>query len=281
MSATEGEEVLNAGEQTQKSEVSAVELSKRLQKLMLKIEGSFITEEGRAVDYNALKDSALFKEYVEGTQALKTVNLESLDGAEKIAFFLNIYNSLTIHGLAMCESGLPNSVLEIKSFWRKTSYNIGGQKFSLDDIEHGILRGNRPHPADGKPLFMEDDPRLEFTVKEVDPRIHFALVCGAKSCPAIRVFSGENLERGLDAAAKNFCSQEVCVDNNMIILSRIFMWYKTDFGSTDRECLSWISHHLGKDEQQKLKSLLEVADSDSSINITYSEYNWNLNGSKL
>ena len=41
----------------------------------------------------------------------------------------------------MCESGLPNSVLEIKNFWRKTSYNIGGQKFSLDDIEHGILRG--------------------------------------------------------------------------------------------------------------------------------------------
>ena len=90
MSAAVGEEVLNAGGQTQKSEVSAVELSKRLQKLMLKIEGSFITEEGRAVDYNALKDSALFKEYVEGTQALKTVNLESLDGAQKIAFFLSI-----------------------------------------------------------------------------------------------------------------------------------------------------------------------------------------------
>ena len=90
MSATEGEEVLNAGGQTMKSEVSAVALSTRLQKLMLKIEGSFITEEGRAVDYNALKDSALFKEYVEGTQALKTVNLESLDGAEKIAFFLSI-----------------------------------------------------------------------------------------------------------------------------------------------------------------------------------------------
>lgn len=37
-----------------------------------------------------------------------------------------------------------------------------------------------------------------------------------QSCPAIRVFSGENLERGLDAAAKNFCSQEVRVDNNMV-----------------------------------------------------------------
>ena len=40
--------------------------------------------------------------------------------------------------------------------------------------------GNRPHPSDGKPLFDDTDPRLQFTVTEVDPRIHFALVCGAK-----------------------------------------------------------------------------------------------------
>jgi len=42
------------------------------------------------------------------------------------------------------------------------------------------LLGNRPHPSDAKPLFAEDDPRLQFAVLEVDPRIHFALVCGAK-----------------------------------------------------------------------------------------------------
>ena len=40
--------------------------------------------------------------------------------------------------------------------------------------------GNRPHPSGGKPLFDDTDPRLRFTVSEVDPRIHFALVCGAK-----------------------------------------------------------------------------------------------------
>ena len=40
--------------------------------------------------------------------------------------------------------------------------------------------GNRPHPSDGKPLFTGDDLRLQYTVTEVDPRIHFALVCGAK-----------------------------------------------------------------------------------------------------
>ena len=41
----------------------------------------------------------------------------------------------------MCDDGLPNSVLEINNFWRRTSYNIGTFIFSLDDIEHGILRG--------------------------------------------------------------------------------------------------------------------------------------------
>ena len=60
-------------------------------------------------------------------------------------WFLNddedIYNSLTIHGLSACDTGVPKSVLEINNFWRKTSYNIGGYIFSLDDIEHGILRG--------------------------------------------------------------------------------------------------------------------------------------------
>lgn len=48
------------------------------------------------------------------------------------------------------------------------------------------LLGNRPHPSDAKPLFAEDDSRLQFAVSEVDPRIHFALVCGAKVL--IRVF---------------------------------------------------------------------------------------------
>ena len=41
----------------------------------------------------------------------------------------------------MCENGIPDSVLEISRFWRRTAYNIGGYIFSLDDIEHGILRG--------------------------------------------------------------------------------------------------------------------------------------------
>ena len=94
--AAMGEEprVLNAGERPQESLLTAVELSKELQKLMLKIKGSFISEEGRAVDYSALSESDLFKEYVERTKALKEVDLGSLERLEKIAFFLSILYSL-------------------------------------------------------------------------------------------------------------------------------------------------------------------------------------------
>lgn len=83
--------VLNAGGQLQENSLSALDLSKDLQRLMLKIKGSFITEEGRAVDYSALKESDLFQEYVDRTKALEAVNLENLKQAEKIAFFLSIF----------------------------------------------------------------------------------------------------------------------------------------------------------------------------------------------
>lgn len=82
--------VLNAGGQLQENSLSGLDLSKDLQRLMLKIKGSFITEEGRAVDYGALKESDLFQEYVDRTKTLKAVNLENLKQAEKIAFFLSI-----------------------------------------------------------------------------------------------------------------------------------------------------------------------------------------------
>ena len=52
----------------------------------------------------------------------------------------DIYNCLTLHGLAAAEQ-LPKTVLEVDKFWSQTAYCINGMVFSLDDIEHGVLRG--------------------------------------------------------------------------------------------------------------------------------------------
>ena len=86
----------------------------------------------------------------------------------------------------------------------------GGLEYSPDDIENGILRGNRPSAASVGALlgrwglsrgpFAERDPRRAFVVLPYEPRVHFALNCGARSCPPIRVFSEEGLEAELDGA---------------------------------------------------------------------------------
>jgi len=118
-------------------------------------------------------------------------------------------------------------------FWAKMAYKIGknGQVFSLDDIEHGILRGNRPHPSSSHPQFSPTDDRRKLAVKQVDSRIHFALNCGAKSCPPISFYTVENLQRGLDLAAQNFLTNETSVDleTKTITISKLLLWYREDF----------------------------------------------------
>ena len=61
-----------------------------------------------------------------------------------------------------------------------------------------------PGPYPGLGTFKKTDPRADLAVEPVDPRIHFALVCGAKSCPPIRLYSAANLEEGLQVSSTTF-----------------------------------------------------------------------------
>lgn len=125
--------------------------------------------------------------------------------AEKIAFFINVYNALIVH--ATVAHGVPPNVVQRLRFFRKANYVIGGVPFSADDMEHGVLRNNAVAPGSiasllgikflQKNQFPKGDQRAELSVSPVDPRIHFALVCGAKSCPPIKLYTPENLDEGL------------------------------------------------------------------------------------
>lgn len=67
----------------------------------------------------------------------------------------------------------------------------------------------------------------------MDPRIHFALVCGAKSCPPIKLYTPDNLEDGLQSAAEAFAEGEISVDKSgkgAVRMSKIYSWYHDDFG---------------------------------------------------
>ncbi|CAD5123866.1 DgyrCDS12173 [Dimorphilus gyrociliatus] len=258
------------------NEIPANVFAQDLQKLMLRLRGENISKNGRFVQYAKLHESELYKDYKKKAMALNFINLSGLSENQKKAFFINIYNALTIHGLTECDK-LPSSPLDLNQFWKVTSYCIGRETYSLDDIEHGILRCNRPHPVAVERPFGESDSRLKYVCKEFDPRIHFALNCGAFSCPPINVYNENNLEDALTLATKSFCELEVKVIGKDLVLSQLFQWYRSDFGSTEVEAIRWILAYLSEESASPIKDLLFCLERIGGISIRYQPYNWNLN----
>lgn len=164
---------------------------------------------------------------------LSVFDLTSLSGdKERKAFWINVYNGLTNYFII--SNGLKKSVWEVPDFFSGLAVRIGEFTFSLDDIEHGILRQNGERKK-GKPRqFDTDDSRLLLMVKAFDSRIHFALNCGSVSCPPIAFYSTQNIDAELSLAEESFASQEFLIDheNRTIHCSEIFIWYKADFPNT-------------------------------------------------
>lgn len=166
----------------------------------------------------------------EHLQALAIMDLSSLQtDANKIAFWINVYNGLTNYWVI--KKQIKKSMMEQPFLVMFSKVVIGGHRFSLDDIEHGVLRRNRRSLYKLCKQFSKRDPRQAFLVKQLDYRIHFALNCGAKSCPAISFYDAQYLEEQLNIAEENFVEQEFLVDHEKKTLScsKIFWLYKKDF----------------------------------------------------
>ncbi|MGD9033946.1 MAG: DUF547 domain-containing protein, partial [Desulfobacteraceae bacterium] len=145
---------------------------------------------------------------------------------------------------------------------------------SAEDIEHGILRANSRPPYRPFPLFRRNDPRRPFSLQRIEPRIHFALVCGSRSCAPIRFYEPDRIHEQLEIATKNFInSSEVVIlpEENKILLSQIFKWYKRDFGGK-KQMFEFVQRYLDQDE----KSEFFVNNKDSLV-VEYLFYDWNLN----
>lgn len=145
------------------------------------------------------------------------------DDRQKLAFWINVYNGMTNY--AIIKWGIKVSMKENPTFFKNPLFKIGDYEFSLDDIEHGILRRNaRKH-------LEKNDPKLQYMVGILDYRIHFALNCGAVSCPAIAFYTLARLEEQLEQATQSFVTQEFHVhhENKTIHCSSLFEWYKMDF----------------------------------------------------
>lgn len=107
----------------------------------------------------------------------------------------------------------------------------------------------------------------------LDPRIHFALNCGANSCPPIGVYSGHQLQRQLQVASNSFLESTVSVGTESVTLSKLLLWYRSDFGDTDQQVLEKLADIMTNPDVRT--ALMKAAEKRSKIE--YAGYDWALN----
>ncbi|MCY3768890.1 MAG: DUF547 domain-containing protein [Gammaproteobacteria bacterium] len=187
-------------------------------------------------------------------KALQSVLVSNLDSREQFAYWVNLYNALTIQ--VIVEHYPVESIKDISygllpggGPWREKLVTVEGMKLSLDDIEHRILR----------PVFQ-------------DNRIHYAVNCASMGCPNLqdRAFTRANLESLLELGARQYINHPrgVFMEDDILILSSIFDWYRDDFGDNEAE----IIQHLLKYTEPERKKVLEQYNSIDGF-----RYDWSLN----
>lgn len=273
--ADEDSEALNHGDVSQCEVKSVNQLGEDLRKLILQIYNSFLSDDGRKVDYDGIAKSDIFQRYQSMTLQLQRVQIERASREEKLAFFINVYNALVIH--ANVVRGPAQNLWQRYKFFNYSKYIIGGQSYSLQDIENGVLRANRKGVGMIFRPFSSGDPRLKVALDQHEPFIHFALVCGAKSCPPIKTYSADGIMDQLKTAAQSFMEGDdvtVNAEQRIVSVSKIFSWYKIDFGGTDKDLLLWLARNMADGEKRnQLEGLL----SSNQFKVSFLPYDWSTN----
>jgi hypothetical protein len=177
---------------------------------------------------------------------LAAVDPFALAGQEaRVAFWLNVYNARVRHELR--EHPRRGSLLRHRGLFRLSSYRVGEYDYALDTIEHGVLRRNARAPYSPRRQLRASDPRAAAAPPRLDPRIHFALNCGAHSCPLIRPYDAERLDEQLDAGTRAYFEQEAHLEHGgkRVVLPGLCKLYARDFGDR-RGLVAFAERHMGQ-----------------------------------
>ena len=176
------------------------------------------------------------------------------DKARK-TFWINLYN-------AWYQILATQKKLKAPRIFSDKSIRFADVTFSLDDVEHGILRRYRWKYGLGYlPQFFPGKTIKTLAVDTVDFRVHFALNCGAKSCPPIAFYTYDKLDDQLTIATRSYLKNETVVDSvgRKAYVPKLMQWFKGDFGGTTG-IRSILSANLGQNF--------------STYRIQYRDYNW-------
>lgn len=191
-------------------------------------------------------------------QYLATVDIvtaeQLADTGERLAYWINVYNASVIRGVLDAWDGDSSYSVSEEDFvfFQIPQWSAGGEIWSLDQIEHGIIRGDQGHDA-----YVSADATAQARMLELhenlwqgaplDARIHVALNCAALSCPNLPsgtpfVYRPAVLEEQLDAASRSFC-------NNAIKgagpdgISQLFSWFGQDFELRFGSATNFVATH--------------------------------------
>jgi len=190
----------------------------------------------------AAEDRARLDAYIDG---LATVAVGTLNRDEQLAYWINLYNALTVR--VVLDHYPVDSIRDIDISpgffadgpWGKKLVRVDGEEISLDDIEHRILR----------PIWR-------------DPRIHYAVNCASLGCPNLQPFPYEaaTVSRMLEAAARVFIASDRAVffEGDKLGVSKIYDWFADDFGRTDAEVIAHIAQYAPPELNKRLAGQTDI-----------------------
>jgi hypothetical protein len=159
----------------------------------------------------------------------------ALDESARLAFWCNVYNA---YSQVLLDRRRELYEVSRRRFFGLEAIPVAGRELSLNWIEHRLLRrsqfvwslGYLANPFPG-------DFERALRVEERDPRIHFALNCGAKSCPPIAAYTPEGIDEELDMATESYLAGDVryepeggLLGRGVVHVPRLMLWYRGDFG---------------------------------------------------
>lgn len=198
-------------------------------------------------------------------RALADVDPAALVGPARVAFWLNVYNARV--KTAVRERGLRGDLRRHRGFFRGTSWVVGGREVSLHVMEHGLLRANRRAPYTLFRPLGSADPRLGWAAPTLDPRVHFALNCGAISCPPIRAYTAERLDEQLALATRSYLEGEVAIEGETLRLPYLCTLYRGDFP----ELLPFVAAHVDEERAAWIRA-------NPGARVRWGPYRWEIGG---
>ena len=213
--------------------------------------------------YDAVKNGNSAKKYIDqlATISKETLEKQLTNDTRKKAFWLNIYNTYVQYLLKKNPDLYDNR----SNFFKDERFTIAGEEMSLDDVEHGMIRDSRVKLSYGhvKDPFASKFEK-KFRVSEVDWRIHFALNCGAKSCPPVAFYEVETLDAQLEKSSQAYLKREVKFNKkeNKVYVPRLMDWFRADFE--------------GKDGVIKILKSYKILPKSADPEVEFLDYNWEL-----